>query len=94
MDNNNDNKKEAPIIAICPICKKRFRDAEGEKCLLSQYLLPTPPGAEQLMTYPMITCPTCGIQFYPFAVLDELKKRLQGEGSRIIQAPANVKLVK
>ena len=94
MNNDNSNKKEAPIIAICPICKKRFRDAEGEKLILTQYMIPTPPGMQQLVSMPVITCTTCGIQFFPFAVLEELKKKLQGEGSRIIQAPANVKLVK
>ena len=90
----SDNSTDGKIIAICPICKKRFRDAEGEKHILTQYLLPTPPGARQFVSFPMITCPTCGIQFFPFDVLEELKKRLQGEGARIIKAPANVKLVK
>lgn len=85
---------DGKIMAICPICKKRFRDGQEEKHILTQYLIPTPPGVQQRVSFPMITCPTCGVQFFPFAVLEELKKRLQGEGARIIKAPANVKLVK
>jgi len=83
MDNN---KKEAPILAICPICGKRFRD-EGNHITL-QLLLPTSPDKPQQVTYPLFLCTTCGIFFHPFAVLDELKKRLRGEGS----PPANVKV--
>jgi hypothetical protein len=94
MNNDNGNKKEAPIIAICPICKKRFRDEDGTNHIITRLMIATPAGQEQLMTFPLILCPTCGIYFHPFEVLDALKKRLQGEGSRIIQAPANVKLVK
>lgn len=84
------NNKQGKIIAIYPICKKRFRDGQGEKHILNRYLIPTPPGAQQLVSFPMITCPTCGVQFFPFAVLEELKKRIRGEGS----PPANAKLVK
>lgn len=92
MDNNNG--KEGKIIAICPTCKKRFRDQEGEKYIRLQFLVPTNPKEPQKMTLPLYLCTTCGIYFHPFTVLDELKKILQGEGSRIIKAPANVELVK
>lgn len=74
---------DGKIIAICPICKKRFRDGQGEKHILTQYLMPTPPGAQLVVSFPMITCPTCGVQFFPFAVLEELKKRIRGAGERI-----------
>lgn len=82
----DDNTKQAPILAICPICKKRIRD-EGNHIVV-QFLLPTPPEDQQKMTFPMFLCTTCGIFFHSFAVLDELKKRLRGEGS----PPANVKV--
>ena len=94
MNNDNGNKKEAPIIAICPICKKRFRDEDGTNHIITHFMIATPAEQKQLITFPLILCTTCGIYLHPFKILDELKKRLQGEGSQITQAPANVKLVK
>ncbi len=88
----SDNKNKTKILAICPICKKRFRN-EGRHIVI-QFLLPTPPEDQQKMTYPLFLCTTCGVYFHPFTVLDELKKRLQGEGLQTTQAPANVKQVK
>lgn len=101
MSENNGNK-EGRIIAMCPICKKKIRDADGERHIITRYVVavPRPISPVELnqktlydtqISLRKIMCPTCGIEIFLLEDLNKLKERLSGEGGRIVKAPANTK---
>jgi len=94
MSENNGNK-EGKVIAICPICGKKFRDGPDQRHATAKYLMPPQlPRMPIQVSLDKLICTTCGIDVYPLEALEELKKRLRGEGGKIVQAPANIKIVK
>lgn len=95
MENGNGNDvKEKELIAICPICKKQFRNTKDSMIIVSQYLLPSGPGMPPQVSIPKITCLNCGIEFFTIKGLTELKEKLKQAVSGLIIPPSGMKLVK
>jgi rubredoxin len=84
MDENIEPEKKGKVIAECPVCKKKLRRDAEEMIIMTQYLVAMPPGNPPMPSMPKMTCLNCGIEFFPPQILQELKKKAQGETQIII----------
>lgn len=90
-DDNNNHQRVVAIV--CPVCKKKFHTDGREGIVATQYLIPTPPGVPQQMSFPKLCCTACGVEFFPENVLAKIRENVKGGQSKIIIPQANLKLV-
>lgn len=78
-------EKPKAVVAICPACGKKFRDDPEQRIILTQSAVYAKgPALPPEPSLPKILCIACGVEFFPPAVLDEIKRRISGETGRIV----------
>ena len=79
-----DQPKPGDVLAVCPLCKKQWKVGGKEKLILTSYKM-----ADNDDSFPKIACTSCGIEFFPKPVTEELLKRGLGLANETLGIKVN-----